>query len=280
MAQALILVSNFCFDAFPDVKAIPPYWKCLSWTCHDRRNHETMNDEHEDGDPAAAFDALRATVEHMAVGLRQEMAQIRSNVKTALGQFDGLNNPIDYSADLGHMVQNLNDINKRLQAIERLKLLQTSAEHYAYVIERSGEMLVLNAVRQLETQARELQRASLVVASSLPSARQHRQQTWWLTAVAIACFGFGIMFTLFTPRLFPTSAAPRVASVVMADTTWRAGARLMHFTEPQIWGMFRDAHHLIEGNEANKTDVAECRKKVETTQKQQECTIVIPYDPK
>ena len=54
----------------------------------------------------------------------------------------------------------------------------------------------------------------------------------------------------------------------------------MHFAEPQIWGMFRDAYHLIEGNEANKTNLAECRKKVETTQKQQECTIVIPYDPK
>ena len=55
------------------------------------------------GDPAAAFEALRHTVEGQGAALAAEIAIIRRGVEAAFDQFDKLSSPPDYGADLGRI---------------------------------------------------------------------------------------------------------------------------------------------------------------------------------
>ena len=64
---------------------------------------------HEDGagDPVAAFEALRETIEDLAADLGREMTTIRKGVESAFDQFERQGAPVDYSAELGRMTQQL-----------------------------------------------------------------------------------------------------------------------------------------------------------------------------
>lgn len=63
--------------------------------------------DEEAGDPAAAFEALRETVEDLAGDLSREMTTIRKGVEAAFDRFEAFGEPTDYSADLGRLVQGL-----------------------------------------------------------------------------------------------------------------------------------------------------------------------------
>ena len=56
--------------------------------------------------------------------------------------------------------------------------------------------------------------------------------------------------TLLLPALLPLSVAPRVASIVMGDSPWRAGMSLMAFDSPEGWDRVVSADQLIEANKA------------------------------
>ena len=59
------------------------------------------------GDPAAAFDALRETVESLAGDLTREMTTIRKGVEAAFEEFDRQGPAQDYKPELAQIVQQL-----------------------------------------------------------------------------------------------------------------------------------------------------------------------------
>lgn len=99
---------------------------------------------HEDdaGDPAAAFEALRATIEELSADLRREMTTIRKGVEAAFDQFERQGAPVDYSADLGAMSQQLATLTERVHGVEKSPILRQGAEHYARALENGGRGLV------------------------------------------------------------------------------------------------------------------------------------------
>ena len=117
-------------------------------TDDDREGFEP-EDGSQAGDPAAAFEALRRTVEKQGGQLNAEMTIIRRGVELALEQSEKLRQPPDYGPDLGRMAQQLALVAERLEAVEQSPILRNGPEHYARALERSGESLVKTAAQQL-----------------------------------------------------------------------------------------------------------------------------------
>ncbi|RVI06559.1 hypothetical protein CN200_30695 [Sinorhizobium meliloti] len=233
--------------------------------------------EDDAGDPAAAFEALRETVEDLAANLTREMTTIRKGVETAFDQIERQGTPVDYSAELGRIVQSLTTVGERLKAVEQSPVLRQGADHYARALERSGDGLVRNAVQQLERQASDLERISGVLASHSRSAflRKDQDIRMWTAA------GFGIIagmsLLLLLPRFLPFSADSHVASLVMGRDRVSAGYAMIEAADPftvkkMKWGgQFYDA---------GGGEILACLENARQTGKDQKCTVSVPAPEK
>ena len=85
----------------------------------DREGIEPEALDEDAGDPAAAFDALRETVESLAGDLTREMTTIRKGVEAAFEEFDRQGPPADYKPELAQIVQQLAHVGERLQGVEQ-----------------------------------------------------------------------------------------------------------------------------------------------------------------
>ncbi|MFK4771704.1 DUF6118 family protein [Rhizobium sp. ZW T2_16] len=247
-------------------------------TDNDRNQHpedmepSAFHGEDDGGNPAAAFEALRDRVEDLAADLGREMTTIRKGVESAFDQLERQGATVDYSAELGRMTQQLAVMGEHLQAIHQAPVLRQGAEHYARVLERSGEGLVRSAVQKLESRASDLERVTRNLSAHVEGARERRRQNWWLVGVGGSCVVAGILLTLIAPAALPFSAAPRVAGFVMGDDAWNSGMALMRFASPASWERVSAADRLIE---ANSNAITACRKSVASTGKPQACSITI-----
>ncbi|MCZ4348162.1 DUF6118 family protein [Devosia neptuniae] len=224
------------------------------------------------GDPAQAFEALRQAVETQGMQIGAEMTVIRKGVEAAFEQFEKFQQPADYSADLGQIVQQLAQVGLHLEAVEKSPILKNGPEHYARALERSGESVVKTAAQQLENESRDLQRMARDLAGHLDSARERHVQNRYVWGIGAAGVVVGILATLFLPAILPFSAAPRVASFIMAESPWRSGMNLMAFASPADWDRVAAADQLIE---ANKAEVAVCREAATEAGRDQRCTITV-----
>lgn len=226
----------------------------------------------EAGDPAQAFEALRQSVEHQGQQIGAELSVVQKGVEAAVDRLGTFQPLPDYSVDLGRLVQGLALVGERLKAVEASPILKNGPEHYARAIKRSGEDLVGTAVQQLQSETRDAQLLVREMAAHIASARERRVQNRLLWAVGVASLAGGIFATLFVPRLLPGSLAPRVASLVMEQTPWKAGMSLMAFESPESWRRVAAAAHLIEANQAA---VAACRDAAIKEGKSQQCAITV-----
>ena len=76
------------------------------------------------GDPAAAFDALRETLENLAADLKREMTTIRKGVEAAFEEFDRHGPPQDYKPELAQIVQQLAHVGERVHGVEQSPILR------------------------------------------------------------------------------------------------------------------------------------------------------------
>ena len=142
----------------------------------DREGFEPDAAPDDAGDPAAAFEALRRTVEAQGAQLGAEMTVIRRGVEAAFDQFEKYRQPPDYGADLGKIIQYLAQVDERLEAVEQSPILRNGPEHYARALERSGEGLVRTAALELEGKGRDLEREALNLAAYTKSAYDRESQ--------------------------------------------------------------------------------------------------------
>lgn len=239
----------------------------------DREGIEPEALDEDAGDPAAAFDALRRTIETQGAQIGAEMTVIRRGLEAAFDQLEKIEPQADYKPQLAQLVQQLAVVAEHLQGVEQSPILRNGPEHYAARLERSGEGLVKTAVRQLERQASDLERAGRNLSAHVASARERNNQNWWLFAVFMLGMAAGALLMLFLPRVLPFSAAPRVASVVMGERPWQAGMSLMAFGSPESWQRVAAADQLIA---ANKDVVTACREAAAKAGKEQRCSITMP----
>ena len=239
----------------------------------DREGFEPEALEEDAGDPAAAFDALRRTVDTLAGDLTREMTTIRKGVEAAFEEFDRQGPAQDYKPELAQIVQQLAHVGERLQGVEQSPILRQGAQHYAAALERSGEGLVRTAVQQLERQASDLERIGSVLASHNRQAFHRKDQDfrmWMAGGIGIIA---GAFLLALLPRFLPFSADSRVASLVMGQDRISAAYAMINSVDPLgvkklEWGAgFYDA----SGGE-----ISACLEKAKQTDKDQKCTITVP----
>ena len=239
----------------------------------DREGFEPEALEEDAGDPAAAFDALRETVENLAADLKREMTTIRKGVEAAFEEFDRQGPAQDYKPELAQIVQQLAHVGERVHGVEQSPILRQGAQHYAAVLERSGEGLVRTAVQQLERQASDLERISSVLASHNKSAFHRKDQDfrmWMAGGIGIIA---GAFLLAFLPRFLPFSADSHVASLVMGNDRINAAYAMINSVDPigvkkMQWG--------AGFYEASGGEISACLEKARQTAKDQKCNITVP----
>ena len=241
-------------------------------TDEDRERFEPETSPDDAGDPAAAFEALRRTVEKQGGQLNAEMTVIRRGVELALEQAEKIRQPPDYGPDLGKIIKFLAVVEQRLEAVEQSPILRNGPQHYAAVLERGGEGLMRTAVQQLERQATDLERAGRNLSAHVASARERRQQDHWLWSAGATGLVAGVLLTLFLPRVLPGSVDMAVASIAMNADRWNAGSALMQSGSPTGWRGLADASNLVRANTDALTRCAEAAAKAK---KDQSCTITV-----
>ena len=224
------------------------------------------------GDPAAAFEALRRTVEKQGGQLGAEMTIIRRGVEAAFDRQEKFQQPTDYSSDLGRIHQQLAVVAERLEAVEQSPILHNGPEHYARALERGGDSLVRTAAQQLERQAVDLERTANSLARRLADARERYVQDRWLWGAGAVGLVAGVLLTLFAPRVLPGSVDMAVASTVMNDERWKAGIALMQSGSPGGWQSIVDASNLVR---ANDSELRSCAEAAAKAKKDQRCTITV-----
>lgn len=239
---------------------------------NDREGIEPEALDEDASDPAAAFDALRQTVENLSGDLTREMTTIRKGVEAAFEEFDRQGPAQDYKPELAQIVQQLAHVGERLQGVEQSPILRQGAQHYAAALERGGESLVRTAAQQLERQASDLERVGRVLSLHVASARERHVQNRYLWMVGGAGLVLGILLTLFAPRVLPGSVDMAVASTAMNADRWNAGIALMKSGSPGGWNNLISANDLVRDNRPALTACAEAAAKAGQDQR---CTITV-----
>ncbi|CAH1647942.1 MULTISPECIES: DUF6118 family protein [Chelatococcus] len=242
-------------------------------TDDDREGFEPQDAPDDAGDPAAAFEALRRSVEKLTRDLGGEMTVIRRGVETAFDQLEKLQQPTDYGPDLGRIVQQLAHVGMRLEAVEQSPVLRNGPEHYARALERGGESLVNTAARQLERQATDLERSANSLARRLAGARERYVQDRWLWSAGTAGLVAGVLLTLFLPRALPFSADTRTAALIMGSDRISAGYAMIGAADPLETGKMEWGRRFYD---FNGDPISACLKTAKQTGKDQKCTITVP----
>jgi hypothetical protein len=240
--------------------------------CEDGVEPEALFEDDAD-DAVAAFYALRDRLEILHADLTREMTTIRKGVEYALDQADQRGIPVDYSTEMGRNNQELASLNERLQGIEQSPALRYGPDHYARMMERSGESLVRAAAQQFQNESRDFQRAARELADHVASARERRQQNQW---VLVACLGgllAGIALVMFLPRMLSPSLATHVAAIVMGEDRINAGRTLIEATDPAV------AKAVTTGTwvyETNREAIDTCIEQMLEKGQQQRCVLMVP----
>lgn len=238
----------------------------------DDREGIEPEDDSQAGDPAAAFEALRRTVEKQGGQLNAEMTIIRRGVELALDKSEKLRQPPDYGSDLSKIIQFLAVVDERLAAVEQSPILRNGPEHYARALERSGEGLVRTAAQQLEGKGRDLEREAINLAAYTKSAYDRRSQDlrmWIAGGVGLLA---GALLVLLLPRILPFAADTHVAAIVIGQDRWNAGVTMMQTADPGGWRGVVDASQLVRDN---AEAIGRCAEAARTAGEDQRCTITV-----
>lgn len=240
---------------------------------HDREGIEPEALNEDAGDPAAAFDALRRTIETQGAQIGAEMTVMRRGLEAAFDQLEKIEPAQDYKPQLAQLVQALDNVAERLHGVEQSPILRQGATHYAALLERSGEALIRTAAQQLERQASDLERAGRNLAAHTKSAYDRKGQDFRMWMAGLAGVFVGIFLILLLPRFLPFSADSHVAGLVMGTDRASAGRAMIQAGDPARYQRMVWAEWVF----ANNSEVLEkCITDMQEAGQDQQCTVTVP----
>ena len=228
--------------------------------------------EQEDGDPAAAFAALRDAVE----GLRAEVRVTRQEV-AALPEAWAENRPPDYAPNFGWQKKALTVILEHLQMIEKHPALEITPEQYAARIENVGLSATRAAERTYKAASIEAEQATQrerqQLASLIGTIRDKREQRFWLILMGVMVFFCTFAVSPVIWRWLPFGLSSWSAAQIMNDDRWDAGWDLLQAANP---GSEQQAAFGFELAKVNQKDLSNCMDAADGTNKDQHCVITVP----
>jgi len=212
------------------------------------------------GDPAQAFDDLRAEVSVLRRAVEALPAAIREN------------RPADYSADLGVLGKGLDEIGEQLDAIMKAPALTRTPEQQGQAIAAAGANLIREAAQRLDHAAqdaeRERERLAGIVGQAWAQDRQFKVMCW-MSGVALV---LGLALSPLIASVLPFGLNGRMAAVIMREDRWSAGMDLMKAGNPAGWDRLNADTQLVSDN---REAVEACRTQAAKSTKAQHCSIVI-----
>jgi hypothetical protein len=208
------------------------------------------------GDPAQAFEALRA-----------EVAALRQAIEAAAER-----QAPDYSPDLGRITQAVNSVIDGLEAIEAHPAVRMTPDQFGQAMTRTGRELMNEVAQKYDRARKYAERERHQLAGMIGTLQGRRDQVFWLAAVFIGTF----VFTLFaSPVLLgelPFGWNTNAAATVMQADRWDAGSALMQAASPQGWQDLVAASALVR---ANEDALAACQQAAANGGKGRRCSILV-----
>lgn len=212
------------------------------------------------GDPAQAFEDLRAEVSVLRRAIEALPATMREN------------RPPDYSADLGVLGKGLDEIGEQLEAFQKSPALMMSPEAQGQAIARAGNNLVREAAQRLDRAAQTIEDERGRLAGIVGQAWAQDQQfklICWAAGIGVAV---GLVLSPLIAGFLPFGLNTRVAALVMRDDRRAAGEALMRAGNPAGWAQLDADTHLVSDN---REAVDACRAALAKTGKAQRCFVIV-----
>ncbi len=221
---------------------------------------DTGRDDEETGDPARAFEDLRA-----------EISVLRRAVEALPVALED-NRPPDYSPDLGRIVQGLNHVGATLGAIEKHPALRLTPEQHQVAIARAGDGLLREAAQKLEHAAQEAQCARQQLGGMIGTIREQNAQWNWVFYTGLAALMAGLLLSPLFAGALPFGLDGRVAALIMKDSRWGAGWDLLRAADPGDAGDAAVGYNLVQ---TNRAALAICQQAAAREGKEQRCQVVV-----
>lgn len=222
-----------------------------------------MAEDHA-GDPAQAFEDLRAEVSVLRRAIEAMPAAMREN------------RPPDYSQDLAVIGKGLDEVGEQLEAILKSPTLARTPEQQGQAIANAGANLIREASQRLDRAAqeaeRERSRLSGIIGQAWAQDRQFRLLCW----IGCAAFAVGLLLSPIIAGALPLGLNTRVAALVMQADRWTAGGELMKAANPSAWDRFVADAQLASDN---RETIDACRAAVARTEKAQRCAVTLAAPP-
>ena len=238
-----------------------------------------MDDDIQDGgDPAEAFDRLRAVVERQD----RELALLRRAVEGLAAERAHIDVP-DYSETLGRMQQGVDATADQIAVINdviaRSPALAMTPEQMAQRIAAAGSVARREDqaafAKAGEDKARVMADLRAIAGSAWNRHDQKNRQLWFgLGGVTIGILAWAIL-----PGLVAREVAPagwqwpeRMAARTLHLPMWDAGRRLLIADSPKNWNVMVDGWNIIK---KNSEEIKKCRKVAIKSRDTARCTIKI-----
>jgi hypothetical protein len=218
-----------------------------------------MAEDHA-GDPAQAFEDLRAEVSVLRRAIEAMPAAMREN------------RPPDYSQDLAVIGKGLDEVGEQLEAILKSPSLTRTPEQQGQAIASAGANLIREASQRLDRAAqeaeRERSRLSGIIGQAWAQDRQFRLLCW----TGGAALAVGLLLSPIVAGVLPFGLNTRVAALVMREDRWAAGSELMQAANSHGWDRFiADTRFASD----NRESIDACQAAAARTGKAQRCTMLL-----
>jgi hypothetical protein len=220
-------------------------------------------DDDQAGDPARAFEGLRAEVSVMRRAVEALPGILTDSLPAA---------PPDYRSDVGKVAQVLAAVVGRLDVIEQLPALRLTPEQHRQAIAREGNELMRDAAGKLQAATLEQNRARGELAGMIGTMRGQRDQAFWLIALPLAAFILTLLASPVVLGELPFGWNLSAAATVMKADRWDAGWALLRGADPGDAGNAAAGYNLVQTNRAALTA---CLQETAREGKDQKCTITV-----
>jgi hypothetical protein len=236
------------------------------------------DDMQEGGDPAEAFDRLRAVIE----GQDRELALLRRAVEGLAAERAHIDVP-DYSETLGRMQQGVDATADRIAVINdviaRSPALAITPEQMAQRIAAAGNVARREdqaaLARAGEDKARVMAELRAVTGSAWTRADQRNRQLWFGLGGAM----IGILAWSTLPGFVAREIAPaswqwpeHMAARMLELPMWEGGQRMMRAASPEAYAAIVAGDRIVTSNRAV---LEACRKRANKAREEVRCTVSV-----
>ena len=222
--------------------------------------NDTANDD-QFGDPAKAFDDLRAEV----YVLRRAMEGLQDGLKKDPAPH--------YAAHLKEHTAQLTKVGNALRHIvEQIEGIQKFPENAVSSIISAGNTMFERARSKMDDASSTVRYSETILSRLIGVAQTREQQKKMLIWTGAGAFVVGLIFFLVIGRALPFGMNTYLAAGIMGEARWQAGQELMTAANPEGWKLFTADASLTN---INREKVDACRTAAAKSKKDQQCTITV-----